>query len=72
MHNGPAIPSLEDLFSELQSMEAHQFYHHVNSERHDFAQWVGDVFQDRFLAKQMVAAKTREDLQKTIFVSLFR
>ena len=72
LHEGPSIPSLDELFAELQTMQPHQFYHHVTHDKHDFAQWVGDVFQDRFLSKQMLTAKTREVLQNTIFVSLFR
>lgn len=72
LHQGVAIESLEHLFEELQTMSPHQFDHHVNNDRHDFSVWVKDVFDDRFLAKQMKKATSIEDLQKTIFISLFR
>lgn len=72
VHQGEALWSLEDLFSELQTMQEWQFAHHVNEERHDFARWVGDCFNDRFLAKKLESARTIDDLQKQIFISLFR
>ena len=72
IHQGPAVASLEELFSELQTIEDWQFSHHVNEEKHDFAAWVGDVFGDKFLAKRMASAKDVDELQKQIFISLFR
>jgi len=72
VQGGTALGSMEELFLELQLMEKWQFDHHVNDQRHDFAAWTRDVFGDRFLAKQMEQAKTIEDLQKVVFVSLFR
>ena len=72
IHQGPAINSLEELFSELQTIEDWQFNHHVNEEKHDFATWTRDVFGDHFLAKRMQDAKTIDELQKQIFISLFR
>ena len=72
LHQGEAMSSLEELFTELQTMKQHQFDHHVTGDRHDFAQWVGDCFEDKFLEKRMRGANSIEDLQKTIFISLFR
>lgn len=72
LHQGEALESLEDLFTELQTIEEHQFSHHVNDERHDFATWVEHCFEDKFLAKRMRSAKSIEELQKEIFISLFR
>jgi hypothetical protein len=72
LHSGAALWSLEELFAELQHIEPHQFSHHVGIEKHDFAKWVKDCFGDHFLAKQMEQAKTPDELQKIVFVSLFR
>ena len=72
IHQGPTVSSLEELFAELQTIEEWQFMHHVNDDKHDFANWVSDVFGDRFLAKKMQDAKTLDELQKQIFISLFR
>lgn len=72
VHNGAALWSLEELFAELQTMQEHQFSHHVGEERHDFATWVADCFGDKFLAKRMQKAQSLEDLQKEVFIHLFR
>lgn len=72
LHQGPALESLEDLFGELQTMESWQFAHHVTPDKHDFATWVAHCFEDKFLAKRMLNARSVEDLQKEIFISLFR
>ncbi len=72
LHEGGELASLEDLFTELQSMKPHVFQHHVNADKNDFAVWVRDVMQDRFLAKNMVFAKTKDDLMKLLFIQLFR
>ena len=72
VHQGEALASLEELFAELQTIERHQFSHHVTDDRHDFANWVEHCFEDKFLAKRMRDARTIEDLQKEIFISLFR
>ena len=72
VHQGNALWSLEDLFTELQTMPESQFAHHVNDQRNDFAEWTRHCFQDHFLAKKMEQANSVEELQKTIFISLFR
>jgi hypothetical protein len=55
----------------LQTMEDWQFHHHTMNGS-DFATWVRDCFGDKFLAKRLEGAKSIEDLQKEIFISLFR
>jgi hypothetical protein len=53
LHQGPALESLEDLFGELLTMEEWQFAHHVTPSKHDFANWVANCFEDKFLAKRL-------------------
>ena len=72
LHQGPPLESLEDLFSELQTMEGWQFSLHVTPDKPDFATWVAKCFDDKYLAKKMNGARSIDDLQKEIFVSLFR
>jgi len=43
LHGGGELASLDDLFTELQTMEPQVYAHHVNEERNDFATWVRDV-----------------------------
>jgi uncharacterized membrane protein YqjE len=40
--------------------------------RNDFATWVRDVMEDRFLAKNIELAKEKDDLLKLLFINLFR
>ena len=50
LHEGGELKSLEELYIELQTMEPRVFEHHVNEERNDFANWIRDVMDDRYLA----------------------
>lgn len=72
VHGGGELASLDDLFTELQTMEAHTFAHHVNEERNDFATWVRDVFGDRHLARHIELANDKDKLCKLLFINLFR
>lgn len=72
LHDGGSLSSLDELFTELQTMEPHVWSHHVNRTRNDFSTWVRDVMQDRFLAKNIEMAKEKDDLLKLLFINLFR
>jgi len=72
LHGGGELSSLEDLFTELQTMEDHVYAHHVNEERNDFSRWVREVMGDHFLAKKIELARDRDELLKCLFISLFR
>jgi len=72
LKDGQILNSLEDLFQELQVMENHVFEHHVNSEKNDFANWIGDVFGDKFLAKNVQLAKDKDATLKLLFMNLFK
>ncbi len=72
LHGGGTLSSLDELFTELQTMEPHVYNHHVNEERNDFATWVRDVFGDHFLAKNIELAQEKDQLLKLLFMNLFR
>jgi len=72
LHDGGSLSSLDELFTELQTMEPHVWKHHVNDARNDFANWVRDVMQDRFLAKNIELCRDRDQLLKLLFMNLFR
>lgn len=72
LHEGGELTSLEDLFSELQTMEPHVYMHHVNGERNDFAAWIRDVMEDPFLAKNIELRQDRDEVLKLLFTHLFR
>jgi hypothetical protein len=72
LHGGGELKSLEELFVELQTMEHETFSHHVTSDRNDFALWVRDVMGDKYLAKNLALAKSRDEMLKMLFMSLFQ
>jgi hypothetical protein len=72
LKDGGSLSSLDELFAELQTMEGHVWDHHTNQGRNDFATWVRDVMEDRFLAKNIELAKEKDDLLKLLFINLFR
>jgi len=67
---GPALKDLKELGKTLRTMKDEQFRHHVNSEKNDFAKWVGEVLQDpdcaRALAKVKTKTKTLEKVEDAL------
>ncbi len=72
LHEGGTLASLEDLFTELQTMERHVWEHHTGQGRNDFATWVKEVMQDRFLARNIELCKSKDDLLRLLFIQFFR
>ncbi len=72
LHEGGTLASVEELFAELQTIEPHVYAHHVNDARNDFSNWVRDVMQDKFLAKNIELCRDRDQLLKLLFMNLFR
>lgn len=70
--DGSIIRSKEELFLELQNMPNTVFASHVNSDKNDFYNWIKDVFQDHYLAKNIKDAQCKDDILRHVFVSLFR
>jgi hypothetical protein len=72
LHEGGVLENLEDLFTELQTMEAHVYDHHVSETNNDFSNWVREVMGDRFLAKNIELCRDKDQLLKLLFMNLFR
>jgi len=64
VNNGSVLNNLEELSSELRSIEPEKFSHHVNKERNDFATWINEVIGDEVLARNLSKAKTQKTLIK--------
>ncbi len=62
LSNGIRLHSIQHLINELPQMSDDVFYHHVNSERNDFALWIRDVFKLEDLALVINSAKTRQEI----------
>jgi hypothetical protein len=69
---GATLHSLKDLYGVLSTMPEEEFAHHVTEGKNDFAAWVEHSHGDKFLAQQLRQAKSKEEMQKAIFISMFR
>ena len=70
--DGTKLNSLKDLYGHLAVIKDEDFSHHVNEAKNDFANWIEHVHGDKFLAQAVRRAKSKEEIQKAIFISLFR
>lgn len=61
LKDGTIIKSIEQLAKIMDEMHDDTFYHHVNDERHDFANWINDVFEEVELANQLMEAERHKE-----------
>ena len=66
VNDGKILKNFTELPSALRNMHMDTFLHHVNDEKHDFANWVHDVMGAKTLAKQMRTARTKTALIRKI------
>lgn len=59
--DGTKLRSILELINALQEMNDEVFCHHVNSERNDFSNWVGDIYEEHELADEMKKLETKLD-----------
>ena len=53
LNDGTKIKGLRELASVLSEMNEELFVHHVNGEKNDFAEWIGNVFGNVALAERV-------------------
>lgn len=70
--DGSTIASIRELIFALEKMNDDVFYYHVTSDRHDFANWVKDVFAETELAEKLMAARSRFECQAAILKHLLK
>jgi hypothetical protein len=58
--NGQFTYKLTEFSNMIASLTPQEFAHHVNDVKNDFANWIGDVFDLKNLAKQVRQAKTQQ------------
>jgi hypothetical protein len=51
--DGRSLADLRELAEALDEMAEHVFHHHVNHDRHDFANWVHEVLHEHALAEEL-------------------
>jgi hypothetical protein len=63
LKDGRELKSVYELIDSFDNMPDDVFKHHVNTEKNDFANWLGDVFDEKDLAKEMKELNTARDTQ---------
>lgn len=67
MVNGHKIKNVKELADVLEKIEDHVFNHHVNEDKHDFAKWLHDVFEEVGLAKELAHVKDKDHMQLVLY-----
>ncbi len=60
--NGDSAGNLGELLDKLKSIDDECFKHHVNEERNDFANWIGDAVGNKVLARRIGKLKDRNKI----------
>ena len=63
LRDGRELQSVYDLIDSLDTMSDDVFFHHVNPERNDFANWLEGVFEEKTLAEEMRQIRGKLDTQ---------
>ena len=64
--DGISLKSIQELVDVIPMMDEHVFSHHVNDQRHDFHNWVRDIYQDKELATKLLHAKNKETVSSVL------
>lgn len=64
--SGQILKNFKELAESLEEMSDEIFKYHVNQEKNDFADWVGDVFGEKKLASELKRAKTAKTAAKRV------
>ncbi|MFH1683244.1 MAG: hypothetical protein ABIA37_05610 [Candidatus Woesearchaeota archaeon] len=65
-NDGQAIRNVAQLPSALKKASPETLNHHVNAETNDFANWVGDVFNEKQFAAELRKAKNKTALLRVV------
>ena len=66
LSDGKKLKSVYDLVDALEKMNEDMFRFHVNEMKHDFGNWIGDVFEERNFAAHVKKIKDKIKLQREI------
>jgi ferritin-like metal-binding protein YciE len=66
LNDGTHLKSLNDLAIALKKMDNKVYTHHINEFKHDFHNWIKDVFADEHLASKIKNVKNRKTMHNQI------
>lgn len=72
LYDGEPVKNVKELADTLERIRDDIFYHHVNKERHDFANWVRDIFEDNELASELEQVQTKDHVRIAIYKHLVK
>ena len=61
LNDGNVIKDIKELAKMMDELSDEIFYHHVNEEKHDFANWLYNVFEEAELAEQLFNAERNKE-----------
>ncbi len=61
-NNGKAVKNIGELISDLNSIDADTFKHHVNADKNDLAEWIKHVLKNEGLADQIRSKTDRNEI----------
>ena len=70
VNDGKVIQSIGELADVLSEISDETYSYHVNAEKNDFANWVGDVFGHKKLASGLKKVKKKETAAKKVNMHL--
>ena len=65
--NGHKVKNVKELADIMERIEDHVFNHHVNEDKHDFAIWLKDVFEEILLAEEIAGVKDKKHVQLVLY-----
>ena len=66
LKNGKPLKNLRELIEMLELIDTETFFHHVNAERNDFANWVRHILKEEKLADELAGAKSRKEILRIL------
>ena len=70
--DGTKINSLVDLATSLNEMQPTLFRQHVNIFKNDFSRWVKNTYDDHDLAKELMEANEKEEVELLVMRKLLK
>lgn len=64
--DGSVYASLRDLAKGLRAMHPGTYSYHANGQRNDFHNWIRDVFGDKKLAQDVLAARNQHHMARLV------
>ena len=70
--SGEKIKDIKELALNLDGIEDQDFFNHVNDQKNDFSNWIGDIFKEKRLAEEISGIKNKKDTQIVLLKHLLK